>query len=333
MWPAIHTCSREQSAGSTGEPALITFRRVLAALLATILFSFSTVTGHRSAKLIGGAEANFWRLTLATFLLGLWSYLFGIGLSGAAFPTLLVSGIIGIGIGDVAWFQGLPRLGSRLSSLFVQCLSAPLGALVEWLWLGTGLSTRQIFWGLLILAGLVTALRPGESLRWRQRSTIAGIFLCALAALCTASGAVLSRRAYQIVAETGESLDGGNAAFQRIAGGLVIGGIFLLIVKRQTWKVQAGAPHELITAAAIHKWRGAWRWVALNALAGQVLGVSCMQWALETTSTGVVLAIISTTPIAVLPLAAIFEGERLTLRAVMGAALGVAGVIGLTLCK
>src|SRR5207245_11061304 len=88
-----------------------TVRAVLAAFLTTILFSISVVCGHRSAKMIGGTEANFWRLTLATLMLGLWSYFFGIGLSGNAFPVFLLSGIMGIGIGDVALFQALPRLG------------------------------------------------------------------------------------------------------------------------------------------------------------------------------------------------------------------------------
>jgi drug/metabolite transporter (DMT)-like permease len=88
---------------------------VFAALLCTFLFSISITCGHRSAKLIGGTEANFWRLTPAALLLGVWAYAFGIGLGGAAFPLFFLSGVVGIGIGDVALFQTLPRLGSRLT--------------------------------------------------------------------------------------------------------------------------------------------------------------------------------------------------------------------------
>ena len=112
-------------------------RAVFAAFLTTILFSLSVISGHRSAKLIGGTEANFWRLTCATFFLAIWAYGFGVGLEGNAFPLFFLSGIIGIGIGDVALFQALPRLGARLSLLLIQCLTAPIGALIEWLWLGT----------------------------------------------------------------------------------------------------------------------------------------------------------------------------------------------------
>lgn len=81
---------------------------MFAAFLTAILFSISVVCGHRSAKLIGGTEANLWRLTCATIMLGIWSYGFGNGLAGDAFPLFLLSGILGIGVGDVALFQALP---------------------------------------------------------------------------------------------------------------------------------------------------------------------------------------------------------------------------------
>src|ERR1035441_8467438 len=133
---------------STGRSEPANVRPVFAALLCTLLFSISITCGHRSAKLIGGTEANFWRLTLAALLLGAWAYVFGIGVSGAAFPLFFVSGAVGIGIGDVAFFQTLPRLGSRLTSLLIGCMSASLAALIEWVWLGTTLSVTQMLWGL-----------------------------------------------------------------------------------------------------------------------------------------------------------------------------------------
>jgi drug/metabolite transporter (DMT)-like permease len=72
-----------------------------------------------------------------------------------------------------------------------------------------------------------------------------------------------------------------------------------------------------------------WPWVLVNSLAGQTVGVSCMQWALENTPTGIVTAIIAMTPIVMLPLARIFEGERIAAREIIGGLIAVAGVIGL----
>jgi drug/metabolite transporter (DMT)-like permease len=304
---------------------------VLAAFLSTLLFSISVVCGHRSAKLIGGTEANFWRLTCATFLLSIWAYGFGVGLGGAAFPLFLISGVLGIGVGDVALFQALPRLGSRLSLLLIQCLTAPIGALIEWGWLGTTLDRRQIACGLVILAGVGLALVPGEHLKMNRRTLVVGTMFSLLAALGGALGAVVSRKAYTLAHASGESIDGANAAFQRIVGGLLVGGICLLIVKRQEFRVQSRAPTRLINAASKQKWRSVWPWVLANSIAGQTLGVSCMQWALETTPTGVVLAIIAVAPIAVIPLAMVVEGERPTLRSLLGGGIAVSGVVALAL--
>jgi len=88
---------------------------MLPAFLTTVLFSLSAVCGNRAAKLLGGTEANFWRLCFATALLAVYAHTCGRGLSGNAFPIFLVSGCVGFGVGDMALFQALPRLGSRLS--------------------------------------------------------------------------------------------------------------------------------------------------------------------------------------------------------------------------
>ena len=81
--------------------------------------------------------------------------------------------------------------------------------------------------------------------------------------------------------------------------------------------------------SAREKWK-LWPWVLGNSLAGQTLGVSCMQWALENTRAGIVTAIIAMTPIVMLPMTRIFEGERISgARNGSAAASPCRGVIGL----
>ena len=49
---------------------------MLAALLSTLLFSISAICGQRSARQIGGVEANFWRICIAATFLGILGELF-----------------------------------------------------------------------------------------------------------------------------------------------------------------------------------------------------------------------------------------------------------------
>lgn len=306
---------------------------MLAAFLTTVLFSISAVCGHRSAKLIGGAEANFWRAALATVLLAAWAHTFGKGLAGSAFPAFVASGIFGIGIGDVAYFQALPRLGPRLSLLLVQCLTAPLGAMIEWLWLGTTLTVWQVLFALVTLAGVGIALAPDERLKLTRRELTLGTLFGIVAALGGAGGAVLSRKAYFLVRASGEHIDPVNAGYQRMLGGLTLSGIFLLAVKWRQSRIRPRAPQNPADETSRRKWRGAWLWIVLNALAGQTVGVSCLQWALQTTPAGVVLPIIAMAPIVVIPITLLAEGDRPSLHSLIGGAIAVAGVIALTLSR
>jgi drug/metabolite transporter (DMT)-like permease len=178
-----------------------------------------------------------------TLFLSGWAFSGGSGVSGAGFPLFLLSGLIGIGIGDAGLFQALPRLGSRLSLLIIQCLTAPIAALIEWLWLGTTLGGTEIIGALVILSGVGVALAPGEHLTIPRPQLITGSLFALIGAGGNAVGVVLSRKAYAVAHENQQTLDGGTAAFQRILGGLLIAGILLLIAKRVLRNNFRAAPH------------------------------------------------------------------------------------------
>jgi len=184
---------------------------------------------------------------------------------------------------------------------------------------------------------------------------VIGTIYSVVAALGGALGAVLSRQAYAVAHAGSQHVDGGSAAFQRVVAGLFVGAFGLLIVKRRELRIQATAAlqHVIARNAAFRrqrpiesaslsapviaswkkKWRGVWPWVLANSLAGQTIGVSFMQWALESTPTGIVLAIIAVTPIVVIPLTFAFEGERPPPHSLVGGAIAVAGVACLILSR
>ncbi|MBI5772707.1 MAG: DMT family transporter [Verrucomicrobia bacterium] len=302
---------------------------MFAALLTTILFSLSAVTATRTARMMGGTEANFWRLCIATVFLAIYAHGFGAGLSGDAFYLFILSGCIGFGLGDVTLFQALPRLGSRLTIMLVHCLAAPFAAVVEWLWLGTQLSLAEILCGAVILGGVALALAPGENPHIEPRKFSTGIFFGVLAAIGQGGGVVLSRKAYAVAAAAGQDIDGISAAYQRILGGVAIAGLCLLFVKKDFLLGNGSDGGADISTK--NKWRDAGPWLVINALAGPTLGVSCYQWALKVAPAGVVLPIVALAPLVVMPFARFMEREKPSARSLLGGAVAVLGAIALAL--
>jgi drug/metabolite transporter (DMT)-like permease len=311
---------------------------MLPAFLATVLFSLSVVFANRTTRMLGGTTANFYRLCVSTALLAVWAHAFGNGFGGGAFWVFFVSGVIGFGIGDLALYQALPRLGPRLSALMVHCLAAPLAALTEWLWIGTPLTLAQIVAGTVILIGVAVALAPQEHLHIAPNVLIAGIVLGIVAAIGQGGGAVVSRKAYAVAKAAGHDVAGLTfgltAAYQRILGGLIFAALPSLWIIRKNRTNVRELERGLSRSGGIPKEsRPVWLWVFLNALAGPTMGVGCYQWALATTGSGVVLPIVATTPIVVIPFAYLLDGDRPGPRSIVGGLIAVAGAIGLALAR
>lgn len=300
---------------------------MLPALATTLLFAITPVFANRAAGRLGSCRANLWRLAVATIVLGIWAHAYGIGLHGAARGWFVLGGVVGFGIGGVAMFQSLPRIGSNLSTLIVQCGSAIVAAIVEWAWLGTRLTAAQASFAAITVAGIGIGLLPtalsatGLSLEPTDKTRRwSGVAWAGLSAAGQGIGAVLSRKAFAVAAAAQEKIDPGSAAYQRALGGLAVA--FLAV----------GLARALGERASRNASRAA-PWVIANALTGPVLGVTCFQWALRTTPAAIVQPVVAAAPLLTIPWARWLEGQRPRAEYYVGAILAVVGVTGLVLGK
>ena len=288
---------------------------MIAALGTLVFFAVTPVFANRAAHLLGSLKANFWRLAVAAVLLGAWAHLAGGGIGGRALPWFVFGGVIGFGVGGIAMFQSLPRLGSNVSTLIVQCGSAVVAASVEWLWLDTTLTALQLAAAGLTLVGVAIGFLPAGTTRTDPVVWRAGIAWAALSALGQGVGAVMSRKAFAVAASVHEKIDPGTAAYQRVLGGLAVALLALWLTRQRTSPPDAPAT--------------AWPWVTANALTGPVLGVTCFQWALRTTPAGIVQPIVAAAPLLTIPFAMLLEGARPRATYYAGAVLAVLGVAAL----
>ena len=295
---------------------------MIAALLTTSFFALSIIFAQRSLTQAGQLQANIGRLIVAALALGIYAHTVGTGFRSASTGWLLWSGMIGMGLGDLALFMALPKLGSRLSLLITQCLAAPIAAVCEWLWLGTRLTEVEIVLSFVILAGVAFAFMPDRKNPPKVKLHWTGFVLGLASAAGQGIGAIITRKGSMVALAAGEAqLDGINAAYHRILGGLAITALWFLFRQWQrNWVRPVDQPIK-----------PRYGWVVANAMAGPVIGVSCYQWALATTPSGLVLPIVATSPLLAIPLAWWLEGDRATTRSVIGGGIAVAGVIGLTL--
>jgi len=301
---------------------------MLPAFLASFLFALNATCANRSVRLSGPMVANLGRLLIAASVLGLFAHTLGGGFTSASTPWFLLSGIIGMGLGDLGVFAALPLLGSRITVLMTQCLAAPLAALGEWAWLGTKLTGAQIAWGMLILAGVAVAVSPSRSSPPRVNVRPIGFVFGFIAACGQGFGALVSRKGVTVAEAANESAHnatfGLTSAYQRILAGLIFVVIWFTVLR--LLKRFPDRPPQL----AADQRRSAAKWMIVNGLAGPVLGVGCYQWALATTPSGIVLPIAATAPLLSIPIAFWLEGDRPSRRAVLGGIIAVAACIALT---
>ncbi len=297
---------------------------MLAAALTTLFFSLSVIFGARSAKLVGPQLANLGRITIATAFLAVWAHTVGVGAAGPGLPWFFLSGVIGFGLGDMALFGALPRIGPRLSILLTQCLAAPIAALAEWLWLGTTLRPADLACAAVVLAGVAIALAPDRGSEVPRGVFWVGVLFGVGSALGQALGAVVSRKANLVSELAAFQIDGGTAAYQRAIGGVLLTWLAALVFRLGR---NADAP------ATMPRWREGWLFVVANSLVGPTIGVGCYQWALKTTPSGIVLPIVATAPLVTILLAWWIDKVRPTRRAVLGGLLAVAGAVALKLVQ
>ena len=286
----------------------------LAAMATAVLWTLSTVSWTSAGRRIGSLAVSFLRLLVTTLFLAAYSGL----LQGSWLPTgadrqtwllLGVSGLLGFFLADLCSFRALLLIGPRLT-LLVQSLAPPTATIISWCFLGESLTARHWLGLAVTCAGIIWVVlerREAAGSVAPRRHMTSGLLLATTAAVAQAVGMVLARMGIG-------SYDAVAATFIRVIGAMP-GYLLLLSVLGRWPTIFRGLRH-----------REAMRIVVAGSAVGPFLGVTLCMVALRHCPAGVVTTIVNTTPIWVLPLTVLLYGERLSLRAIAGAAVSVAGV-------
>ena len=280
--------------------------------------------GHR----VGSLTVNLLRLFVALGVLAV----IGLFTRGQPLPLdfppeawnwLVVSGLIGLFIGDMCLFRAFVDIGPRVAML-IMTLNVPMTAILGWLWLGEIYGWHQWLGMAVTLAGVAWVIverpdpamieaggdPPGDHQRRARRHrpiTTWGVLLALGGAVGQAVGAVTSKQGMG-------NLDAFAATQIRFIGALM-GFIVLFTVIRRWGRV----------GAAMKDGR-AMGFMFAAGFIGTALGVGLFLLSLHHITTGVSATIISTVPILLIPFAVFLHKEHVSLRAMLGAVIAVAGV-------
>jgi len=221
---------------------------------------------------------------------------------------LLISGVVGIGLGDSAYFYALKHLGAR-KTLLLETLSPPLAGFLAWIYLGETLTMQAWVGILLTVLGVAWVISEGTSnIQIKQKNAYIGIIWGVIAALCQASAAVISRHA---LVESG--INPLVSTLIRLIGGTLIILPLLFIFPQPVEKQSLKSRWKTIII------------LILTAFASTYLGIWLQQTALKYTQTGIATTLLATSPLFVLPIARLM-GEKITIRAIIGVIIALMGI-------
>lgn len=202
----------------------------LAALATALSWAVAARIFHQLGQAFTPLSLNLWKgvFGILALLLITQSYQASSIFAPELYFWLLVSGMIGIGLGDTFFFQALKRIGDSQTILVAETTAPIFTAFLAMVWINEWLSWPQWVGIALVLLAVdrVVILQKRKSI---GAFSLSGYFYAAMAALCQALGAVVSRDIL-----TRYPIDAFNASLIRLAGGMVI--ICLLImVTKSTW--------------------------------------------------------------------------------------------------
>ena len=312
------------------------------AFIPCIVWAIGTAFTARAVAILGPARANSIRLLLAICGLSLWVFFVSdVHFDLHSWIWFFISGIIGLGLGDMAMMAAYRYVGMRVSVLLSLCLAVPVCGFGEYWLVGTSLTLQQVVFMVILLAGVALVVAPGA--RFPTAAGLRawpGLIYGTLSGVSMGMATLISRYAYHVQEERGIALDGGHAAWQRMLGGfvcmLVLWGAGRLIPARSPAAMAGDAmlksDEALHTNAISIEAKGnAWPWIIGSTLLGPIIGIGAYQWALVSVEGAVVQAISSLVPVVVIPVAWVAEGDRPGWRGVMGGLVACGAAVALAL--
>ncbi|MFZ2324447.1 MAG: DMT family transporter [Ignavibacteriaceae bacterium] len=282
----------------------------LSALLTAFLWSGTSLAFSSASEKIGSLQLNIDRMILASVFLISTIFIMGYGfdLSMSQYINLIISGIVGLIIGDSFLFKSFQMIGARISMLLM-ALSPGISTLLAFIFLDERITLPGIAGIFITISGIALVVLE-KNTDSKYKITALGITYGLLGALGQAGGLIFAKFAF----EEGH-IASFVATFIRIFSSVIILLPVVLLLKRYK------NPYKIF-----NKNKSAFGATLIGTILGPFLGITFSLIAVENTKVGIAATLMSTMPIIMLPMIRYIFKEKLSWRAITGAVISVIGV-------
>ena len=135
----------------------------LAALAAALAWAFGSILSPVPAAHLGTIGFNRIRLTAMFLVLGVYVLVMGTWqtIPMDSMAEVMMSGLIGIFLGDTALFATMNRLGPRRTAMLFS-LNAPISVVLGYVFLSETLNITEVSGVLIVTAGVILAIAFGK---------------------------------------------------------------------------------------------------------------------------------------------------------------------------
>ncbi len=284
----------------------------IAALLTALLWSTTAIVFTEATIRVGSLFVNITRLILAAGLLLITLLLFSTNLNISSSQTisLILSGFVGLVIGDTFLFKSFQYIGARLSML-IMALVPGMSAILAYVFLGEIISGIGIVGMFITVFGIaIVVLQREEKSGSKHTISIIGVIYSVIGAAGQAGGLIFAKQAFNE-----SSINGFLAAFVRVVSSIVFIYPLVLMAKR------------MINPFAVFKGkRKAFIYTLIGSVFGPFLGITLSLISVANAKVGIASTLMATVPIIMLPMVKYYYKEKLSWISIVGAMIAVGGI-------
>ena len=283
----------------------------ISAVATAFCWSVTSYAFTSATRKVGALQVNIDRMILASFILFTIVLVFGFSLTLTfnQVSNLILSGVLGLVLGDSFLFKSFQLIGARLG-IIIMALVPALSTVLAYFFLDEVIAYIGLLGMILTIAGILTVVLEKNNTKKNYLAfNKLGIFYGFLGALGQASGLIFAKFAFE-----GGELNGFSASFIRLFSASLIILPLAATFRRYKNPFRIYPQNYSVTKSMF-----------IGTVFGPVLGITLSLIAIEHAKVGIASTLMATMPVIMLPISGFYFKEKFGWKAIVGAMVAVTG--------